>query len=136
MGLQHGKDTVILVNTIDLSSFCKGSDLDTGADEHDTTVYGQSGHRYRTGLTDGSFSIEGFFDDGASNTPETVLRPLLGDNEGTAIEYRPEGTGSGLSEFSFTGVLTSFQTSAPVDDMVTFTAEFKVSGAVDNTDQV
>ncbi len=135
MAFVHGKDTVLLVNSVDLSAFVKSSDFNASADTHDVTTYGQSGHKYQSGLTDGTYDFEGMFDNGASGTPETTLRPLLGDSSGVACEFRPEGTGTGLSEFSFTGVLETFNTSDPVDDMVTFSASIKISGAVDDTDQ-
>ncbi len=135
MAFIHGKDTVVTVGGTDISAFVKKSDLNTGADNHDVTVYGATGHGYQSGLTDGTFSMEGVFDNGASGTPETVLRTTLGGSTGQAIEFRPEGTGSGLAELSFTGVLETLNMSDPVDDMVTWSSVHKISGAVDDTDQ-
>ncbi len=135
MAFVHGKDTFVSYGGTDISAFIKSSDFNQSADTHDTTTYGQTGHTYQSGLTDGTYDMEGVFDNGASGTPEVVLRAALGGSTGGAVLFQPEGAGSGLSQFSFTGVVESLNISDPVDDMVTWSASIKISGAVDDSDQ-
>ena len=98
-------------------------------------MYGLDGKRYASGLTDGTFSMEGFYDDAAASTPRLVLAPLLGGAAVTVLR-QPEGAGSGLAQDSFSAIVTSYEESSPVDDMVAWSAELQISGDVDQTDQV
>lgn len=134
MAFIHGKDTVVTVNSADLSAFCRSSELDLSLDTHDVTAYGASAHAYRGGLKDGTFSLEGTYDDGAAG-PEATLAPLLNDLDGFTVVFRPEGAGSGLAQRSFTALLSSYSESDPVDDMITWSAEFQITGPVDFTAQ-
>ena len=133
MASVHTKDTIIMVDGTDISSFVSGSEFSRSAASHDTTVYGMDSMRYAVGLLDGTFSIEGFYDDSVGSAQAT-LAGILGD-EAKAIVRRPEGTGAGMPEQTFTGLLTSLDESSPVGDMITFSAEFQISGDVTEADQ-
>lgn len=134
MALTHGKGTVITVATVDLSAFTKSSDLDISVDSHDTTTYGVDNHVYQAGLIDGTFSMEGVYSDAGATAPRDTLVALQGAAP-AAIVRQAEGAGAGKAQDSFTGLLTSYAESSPVDDMVTWSAEFQISGAVDTTVQ-
>ena len=136
MAFRHGRQTVLNVNGQDISAYTRESDFDRGLDNHDVTAYGQNGHRYRGGLTDGTFSCSGTYDDTASTGPGDVLEPLLEDRDGVTVVFQPEGTGAGLAQRSFNGLLTSYSVSSPVDDMITWEAEFQIDGDVDRAAQV
>jgi len=134
MAFIHGKDTLITVDSNDLSAFTKSSDYSVSTDSHDVTTYGQSGHVYQGGLTDGSFSMEGVYDDGATS-PRDIIEPIRIARTAVTIVRQPEGAGSTLAQDSFSGLCTSYEESSPVDDMVTWSAEFSISGAIDRTAQ-
>ena len=134
MAFIHGRNTVVTVGGVDLSAYTKKSDFDRSQDTHDVSAYGDSGHAYSGGLTDGSYSMDGTYSDDVAG-PSATLEPLLDDKDGVTVIFRPEGTGTGLAQRSFTGVLASYKESDPVDDMIMWSAEFKISGAVDRTDQ-
>lgn len=134
MTLIHSKNTFVSVGGTDLSSFTRESDFPRSADSHDTTVYGLDSKRYQSGLIDGTFTMSGFFDNAASGTPRLIIAPLLGGAE-TAVIRQPEGAGSGLAQDSFNAIVTAYEESSPVDDMCTWSADFQISGDVDQTDQ-
>lgn len=141
MSFAHGKETVIKINlaslpasgAADISPYVKTSAFTRGADEHDVTTYGKDDHVFFGGLKTGGFTMEGVYDNGSSGTPRTILST----NEGTLfnIVRRPEGTGSGLPQQVFDGLLKSYVETNPVADMVSWSAEFTKSDAVDDTAQ-
>jgi hypothetical protein len=51
------------------------------------------------------------------------------------VVRRPEGTGSGRPQDSFSGLCTEYKESSPVADFVTWTASFRISGVVTSTTQ-
>jgi hypothetical protein len=132
MAFQHGSKTFIEIDSNDLSAFCNSVGSKRSADSHDTTTFGKTAHTYTGGLLDGTVSIEGIYDNGVTG-PKAVLEPLLGQT--VTVTYRPEGTGTGLPEQSGSAVLTSYEETAPVADMVTWKAELQLSDAFATTDQ-
>lgn len=134
MAFVHGKNAVVKLNAADLSAFTNKVDYKRKVDSHDTTTFGQAGHTYAPGLTDGTVSLHGTFDDGTSPSPDAVIRGLLGGSN-VAFIYQPEGTGVGKSQNVCQVQVTSYNTSAPVADMVSWDAELQISGNVTITDQ-
>lgn len=134
MARLHSRFTVITVGGVNLSAFITNSELSRTADSHDTTGYGIGAKTYISGLEDATLSLEGIYDDGADDTPRTELMPLLG-GDAVAIVRQPEGAGTGKGQETFNAILTDYTESNPVGDLVTFSAEFQVTGAITDTDQ-
>lgn len=134
MAFKHGKDTVVDVDGNDLSAFTNTSEFSPSTDSHDVTTYGKDGHVYEGGLTDGTFTMGGTYDDGGSG-PRGVLLALKGTSSKVTVIRQPEGAGSGLPQDSFDGLLTSYVETNPVADMIAWSAEFQISGDVDSSDQ-
>lgn len=134
----HGKDTVFSLEdsagstlralTTNLTSVA----LSRANDTHDKTGFGASGHEFITGLTNGTITLEGFWDDTASTGTATVLDSLIGTGSTPtyAWEYGPEGSTTGDVKYSGECVLQSLDYTSPVADLVTFTATLQISGAV------
>lgn len=135
MTFVHGKNTSVTVDSNDLSAFTNTSEFNPTADSHDTSTYGVDGHVFRAGLTNGTFTMGGIYDNTASTGPRAVLQPLIGQDPVTVVR-QPEGAGSGLPQDSFSAQLTSYTETNPVADMVSWSADFQVSGSVDSTPQV
>lgn len=127
MSFVHGKDTYVSLDSNDLSAYCKTTEFNRSADDHDNTTYGQDGHVYGGGLTDGTVTISGRYDNTTSG-PHDVIPSLLGTN--VTLVLRQEGTGSGLPEDSMSVLVKSYSESLPVDDYVAWTSELKISGSV------
>lgn len=127
MSFVHGKSAFVSLNASNLSTFTNNTEFPRSADTHDVTTYGKNSHVYAGGLLDGTVTISGTYDDGATG-PQAVIEPLLGTT--VTFIYRAEGTGSGKPEKSVSVVVNSYQESAPVADMVSWTCEMQMSDTV------
>lgn len=134
----HGKATYFAVEDSggatlrNISPYLNSVDFNQSNDTHDNSTFGVTGHTYQVGLTDGTITLKGFWDKTASTGSNTVLQSLLGVGTTATVgfEYGPEGNATGKLKKSGEAVLESYQESAPVADLVTFTATLKISGAV------
>lgn len=131
MAKVHGKGTVVTLGGDDLAAFSNSVTFTMTADSHDVTCFGADAHEYQGGLKDGTATIEGMYDNTATTGTNDIIVPLLG----TVVEmvYQPEGTGVGKPTRTVEVLVTSYEESAPVADMITFTCELQMSGAVANT---
>ena len=91
----------------------------------ETTSFGSSAKTYLVGLSDATISISGIFD----ATYDAQLAGLAGI-DGVAFEYGPSGSTTGMIKYTGSCVMTSYELSSPVGDVVTFSAQFQVSGAI------
>lgn len=135
MALIHGKNTVVTVDSTDLSALTNSSEFTKTTDTHETTHYGDDAKEYSPGLNDSSFSMEGTYDDTASTGPRAKFNTIYAGNVAVAIIRQPEGAGTGLAQDSFSAIMTSYAETDPVGDMITWSAEFQVSGDVTITAQ-
>ncbi|MBL8926319.1 MAG: hypothetical protein JNM77_08770 [Pseudonocardia sp.] len=129
----HGKNVKVSLDGDDLSIYAKKVDFEQEADSHDVTTFGKNSKVYAGGLKDGTATIEGVYDNTASTGPAAAIRPLLG----TVVEliYQPEGIGSGKPTHTVDVLVTGYKESAPVDDMVSWTADLQLSDDVATTSQ-
>lgn len=136
MAAAHGKDSYFSVEDSagttlrNITPYIKSLDFNRSNDANDTTTKGAEGKTYRPGLTDGEIRITGLWDDTASTGSYTVLQSLLGVEITVGFEYGPEGNTTGMEKLSGECILTQYDESSPVDDMVAFTATLKISGDV------
>lgn len=127
----HGSDTVVIFNGTDISIFCKTTDNTDTKEAHDVTTYSPvKRKRYKMGLGDGTFTEGGTYDNSAVTSPNTVIRPVKDAGTLVTFEIRPEGTGVGLPFERVSVGVTSYKQSHPVDDIVSWEAEFQKSGAI------
>jgi hypothetical protein len=132
MTFVHGKSTYISLNGVDLSAYTTTSQLERTADKHDVTTYGQLTHVYNGGLTDGTATMSGVYDNGASG-PRASIKALIGTT--CTLVRRPDGTGSGKAQDSVTVLVEKYTETNPVADMVTWACDMQLSGAVTTTAQ-
>ncbi|MGH3735835.1 MAG: hypothetical protein ACRDT6_09480 [Micromonosporaceae bacterium] len=133
MAFVHGKDTVILLGATDLSAFANTSELTRSADTHDVTTYGKDDHVYSGGLGDGTATMAGIYDNGATG-PRATIEPLIGTE--VVLTRRPEGTGSGLPQDIVDVIINSYVETNAVADMVMWSCEMQLSDAVNSADQI
>lgn len=132
MSFSHGKSTYISLNGVDLSAYVTTSQIEKTADDHDVTTYGQTTHVYSGGLKDGTATMSGIYDNGVSGPRATILS-LVGTT--CTLVRRPDGTGSGKAQDSVTVLVTKYVETNPVADMVTWSCDMKLAGAVTTTAQ-
>jgi len=132
MAFVHGKETVITVAGTDLSAYTNSSELERGSDKHDVTCYGADDYAYDPGLRSGSFKMGGVYESSAGG-PRAILNALIATK--AAIIRRPEGTGGGLPQDSFTAVIEKYVETNPVAGMITWSCDTTVTGLVNTTAQ-
>lgn len=132
MARTHSKKTAIIIDGNDVSTYCTDSNIEKSAGTEDNTTYGKNDIVKDPTLLTGVFGCSGKYDDAATG-PRDVLKPLIGTS--VNIKYRPEGTGSGLPQDSFTAVIVKYTETAPVAGYRTWALETEPSDAWDSTNQ-
>lgn len=134
MAFTHGRLTVIKINGSDISAFSDNTEENDGVDTHDVTTYGAARKAYAAGLGDGMFTISGTHDNTAQG-PRSVIKPLMAAGNAVPFVFRPEGTGSGLPEETVNVIVKSYKQTNAVADMVKWSAELQMTGALVEIDQ-
>lgn len=96
------------------------------AETLETTSFGSSDRTYVVGFKNQTISVEGTFD----ATVDAHLAAILGQEASVSFEYGPEGTTATFVKYTGECLMTSYETSAGVGDVVSFSAEFQITGAV------
>jgi hypothetical protein len=135
MATAHGKLTVITIAAKDISPYTKNSSLERNAKTHDVTGYAPTGDAtiYSGGLRDAKFTCSGVYDNTALVGPRIVLVGQEGNS--LAIVRKVEGTGTGKPQEAFNAILEKYVETNPNDDMVTWSADFQVTGPITVTAQ-
>jgi hypothetical protein len=132
---QKSEDVIVTIDGDNISEYTTSTTFNRSVDTHDVTGYGKTSKVYTAGLKDGTVTIEGFYDATASTGSRVVLQPLFDARTNVTFVYKPEGTGTGKPQNSCSVVVTAYNESAPVADMITWTAELQISGDVTTTAQ-
>lgn len=128
---RHGKNASFKVDNsggtlTDISNTLNSVGFPREIETLETTSFGSSARSYVVGFSDATISIEGSFD----ATVDAHLAGILGQDASVSFEYGPEGTGTGAVKYTGEALMTSYETSAGVSDIVTYSAEFQVTGAI------
>lgn len=128
MGFVHGKGTVVSVDSNDMSIYSTSCEFELKAESHDVTTFGNDHKVFSGGLKESSLKLEGNYDDTTDVGPRATIEPAIG----TVIEviYKPEGAAATKPTRTFQALVTGYTETAPVADMVKFSAQFQGSGAV------
>ena len=93
-------------------------------DTAETTAFGSSNKSYIVGLKDTTISVSGIWDatvDGYLSGTEPASRSFI---------FGPAGSTGGNVKYTGEAIMTNYAVSNPVGDVVTFSADFQVTGAV------
>ena len=131
MAFVHGKSSVFKLDNAsgsltDISSFVNNVDFPETADVAETSVLGASNKTYLVGLKDATIGLTGFFD----ATADAIFGAVIGQSATLSFEYSPEGTASGKIKYSGECILTNYALSSPVGDVVAYSGDLQVSGAI------
>lgn len=130
MAFVHGKDSVFTINAVPLTAFLDSAALSNSVDMAESSTMGVEAKTYVSGLSDSTISISGKYDSTAVSGPDVVLNGLVGGDAAVAFEFGPEGGTTGKVKYGGNCFLTAYNVSAPIGDVVAFTAEFQTTGAV------
>lgn len=133
MAAQHGRFTVIKIGSDDISAWVKTSNIEHNPDIHDVTGYGVADKLKIGGLRDNSFTASGWYDTTAAGGTYDIIGAHCGET--VSITRQCEGTGAGKPEEVFDAVIGKYGESNPVDDVVTWSCDFAISGPVTRTVQ-
>jgi len=125
----HGKSTDFAIDDTggssrNLSNTLTDVSFPQTVDTAETTAFGSSNKSYIVGLKDTTISVSGIWDatvDGYISGTEPASRSFI---------YGPAGSTGGNVKYTGEAIMTNYAVSNPVGDVVTFSADFQVTGAV------
>ena len=128
----HGKSTDFAIDDTggssrNISDTLSDVSFPQTIDTAETTAFGSSNKSYIVGLKDTTISVTGIWDatvDGYLSGTEPASRTFI---------YGPAGSTSGNVKYTGEAIMTNYSQANPVGDVVTFTADFQVTGAVTRT---
>ena len=128
---RHGKSTVFKVDNnagslTDISNTLTDVSFPQSVDTAETSAFGSSAKSYVVGLTDATLSVSGNFD----ATVDAHLAAIVGKADSVSFEYGPEGSTAGFVKYTGEALMTSYEKSGAIGDVVTYSAEFQVTGAI------
>jgi predicted secreted protein len=139
MAFLHGKSASFQIDNsagslTNISAYCNDVSISRSFETAETTTFGVTGSAktYIMGLTDATISVSGSFDANGASSVDGVLSGILGQAATVSFEYKASSVSTSATNPAYTGecFLTSYEVSAPVGDVVTFSAEFQVTGVV------
>lgn len=112
---------------VDLSNKVSQVDFNREQDLPEVTAFNGNGARaFAAGLTQGTFSVEFFWDAAV----DAQLNGLVGYTTPVDFQYGPDGSTSTYPKYTGKAFLTSLSNPATVGDVKKFSAEFQITGAV------
>ena len=130
MAFVHGKNTVVLFNSTNMSGYLKEATTAQSVETADVTALGASSKSYIVGLKDGTISLTGMFDGDATASDE-IFANALGASAGVLSVF-PNGSTLGSRGITASVHETTYNLSSPVGDVVSASAEMQATGGVDN----
>ena len=131
MAFVHGKDSKFQLDNssdslTDISSYVNNVDFPETADVAETSALGSSNKSFVVGLKDATIGLTGLWD----STADAIFGAVVGQSATLSFEYSPEGTASGKVKYTGEAIMTNYSISSPVGDVVGYSADLQVSGAV------
>ncbi len=132
MAIRHGKTAGVILAGFNASPFFNSFESARTIDTHETTPFESDAKTYFAGLNDGTISLSGFYDTGATGVGgDELLDALLQtDNDFPASVFLDGGVVVGRACRMAAVNQSSYNISAPVGDMVTTKADLTVDGGV------
>lgn len=127
----HGKNAQFVLGATNLSNTLNEISLPREIETAETTTFGSQDKTYITGLSDATVSISGMFDATADSAINTIITNLKsGSIASASFRYGPAGSAGGSPKFEGDALITSYELSSPVGDVVTYSLELQVTGGV------
>lgn len=138
MAFYHGKGLAFKIDNSGgtlqaLTAYVDSVELDDSVDMGETTTAGAEDKTFVSGVAEHDLSISGKWDDTATTGPDAILFSLVGLEVSSTFEFGPAGSAVGKVKYTGECFLTGYKRSAPIGGVVTYTADFKVTGAVTRT---
>lgn len=100
----------------------------------ETTAFGQNDKTYITGLGDATVSLSGMFDATVdAMIAGNIANLKSGSVSSLTFEYGPSGSAASAVKLTGEALITSYEVSSPVGDVITYSLELQVTGGVTAT---
>lgn len=130
----HGKNAQFELGATNLSNTLNEISLPREIETAETTTFGTQDKTYIVGLSDATVSLSGMFDATVDSAINTVISNLKsGSIASASFVYGPSGSAAGKPKFTGEALVTSYEVSSPVGDVVTYSLELQVTGGVAGT---
>jgi hypothetical protein len=124
---RHGKNTIVMFDQYDLSTYFNMATTSAMAEPVDTTTFGSANKTYAVGMKDATVSFEGLWD-GSTDAVDEVLSAAVTATADKVITVGSEGAAIGRRAKLINSIESSYEIKAAVADMVTISAEVQASG--------
>ena len=136
MAASHGKRARFSLDNnsgslTDISAYLDMLGLPRTADMAEVTTYGKNAKVYIVGLTDGTISGGGPYDEDLDD----ILAPLLGREASLSYQFDPAGTASGRPRYAGECFVNSYDVQAPVGDKGTISFGIQCSDTITRSTQ-
>jgi len=133
---KHGKNAHFMMDNsagtlTNISDVLNEVSLPREIETAETTVFGDQDKTYIIGLSDATISLSGMFDATVNTQFQNVITSLKsGSITSVTFRYGPSGSGTGAPLLTGEALVTSYEISSPVGDLVTFSADLQCTGSV------
>lgn len=120
----HGKNTKVLINTAEFTSYFKEYAVNNSMDVAETSAFGSGTKTYVQGLSGATCSLSGMFD-GSANAVDQELAAAIGSASTTKVTIAPTGSFAiGARVLAGTAWQSSYNVTGSLSDIVACSAEF------------
>ena len=128
---RHGKNTTVLSDDFDLSTYLNSATLSYAVETPETTTFGSSDRSYIVGHNEGTISFEGLFD-GTTASADEIFAASLGSATNKTVTVSTDSTAIGGRTVLAGAATTSYEISSPLTDVVSVSAEAIANGGLDS----
>lgn len=121
MAFSHGKDAVAFANGRRVSDFLRSFSTPASRDQADSSTYLQTWKQYTAGQIETTFAASGIFDGGTAAVDEQ-MQAIFGSDD-IPWTFFPYGSEIGKYGYGWAASESSYEVSAPVDDVVSVSVE-------------
>lgn len=126
---RHGKNTVVLADSTDLSQYLNSVTASNEVETPETTTFGSAARSFIVGHKDGSVSFEGLFEGGTTSGVDYILHTEIGT--GPIMSVSGDGAGVGRRAILLDAKSTSYEVSSPLTEVVAISGEAIADGGLD-----
>ena len=130
MAFIRGSNSGFKLNSVDLSEFINSFSMSREAQNIDITSLSDTYQENQQNLKGATITISGFYDDGSSSTPDSVIAAMIAADTNAAFKvlYGPASASGRMYEGSCR--VASYEVTAAVDNLMAFSCTLNVTTAV------
>jgi hypothetical protein len=136
MAFVHGKGAAFSIDNAsgvltDISTYCDEVSFPQTVETGETTTFQQNSKTYIVGLRDSTLSVSGKVDPAGDLIISALIDALsAGSIASASWEFGPAGSAASAIKYTGEAIVTGYDLSAPVGDVVTFSLDLQVTGDV------